>query len=266
MVYTVYKTINLVNGKYYIGVHKTDDPNDDYLGSGIALKKALEKYGKENFKKEILHIFLTAEDAYREEEKLVVVSEETYNLNKGGVGGFDYINSLGLENVMKNPETAKKVSVAAKKNWGENKEKFTDIAIKNIKKSHELRKGKKDTPATKEKRNNSLKKYYEKNKSHLKGKILPIAQKQRMSIAWTDERRLKQSERMKDRILQNPDIILGNKGKRASSETRHRMSNAKKDFWNEKKKEIGTCPYCKKKGVLINMKRWHFDKCKLRGR
>ncbi len=37
--YTVYKTINLVNGKTYIGIHQTDNPNDDYLGSEITFKR-----------------------------------------------------------------------------------------------------------------------------------------------------------------------------------------------------------------------------------
>lgn len=41
MFYTVYKTINIHNQKFYIGVHKTIDPNDDYLGSGKLIKFAL---------------------------------------------------------------------------------------------------------------------------------------------------------------------------------------------------------------------------------
>ena len=44
----IYKTTNLVNGKIYIGKDSKNNPN--YLGSGNLLKKALIKYGKENFK------------------------------------------------------------------------------------------------------------------------------------------------------------------------------------------------------------------------
>lgn len=95
-VYTVYRTTNVMNGMFYIGVHKTKDPNDDYLGSGKRLKYALAKYGVENFKKEVLFIFSTREEAYSKEKELV--TEETldsgkcYNLKLGGEGGWDYTN------------------------------------------------------------------------------------------------------------------------------------------------------------------------------
>jgi hypothetical protein len=94
--YTVYKTVNLVNGKYYIGVHKTDNPYDDYLGSGKLIKAAITKYGVDSFKKEIIAIFEDKDSAYQLENELVVICKESYNLKIGGEGGFDYINSSGL--------------------------------------------------------------------------------------------------------------------------------------------------------------------------
>ena len=54
--YTVYKITNLLNDKIYIGVHKTENPNDSYYGSGVAIKEAIKKHGKENFRKDILFI------------------------------------------------------------------------------------------------------------------------------------------------------------------------------------------------------------------
>lgn len=50
----VYKTTNLINGKIYIGQHTTENIDDGYLGSGVILQKAFKKYGKENFKREVL--------------------------------------------------------------------------------------------------------------------------------------------------------------------------------------------------------------------
>lgn len=92
--YTVYKTTNLVNSKYYIGVHKTKNPNDDYLGSGIYLKEAIKKYGKENFKKEILNSFSSKEEAYQLERMVVdkkfISDNNTYNIAEGGVPSMDW--------------------------------------------------------------------------------------------------------------------------------------------------------------------------------
>lgn len=53
----IYKTTNLVNGKIYIGQHRCDtDKFDGYLGSGSEILKAIDEFGKENFKRETLKI------------------------------------------------------------------------------------------------------------------------------------------------------------------------------------------------------------------
>jgi hypothetical protein len=90
--YTIYKITNKINGKYYIGAHKTFDLNDDYMGSGIVIKRAIKKYGLESFKKKILFIFNTPDEMWDKENELVIIGKESYNIKCGGEGGFDYVN------------------------------------------------------------------------------------------------------------------------------------------------------------------------------
>jgi hypothetical protein len=117
MVYTVYKTTNLVNGRYYIGVHKTKDPYDRYLGSGSILKKAIAKYGVHEFQKSILFIYPDSTSAYGKEFELLTVLKGDpfcYNLIDGGAGGWEGANRLpGEWRSQKRPvETGRRISAA----------------------------------------------------------------------------------------------------------------------------------------------------------
>jgi len=85
--YTIYKITNLLNGRYYIGSHITKDPDDRYYGSGNLIVEAIQKYGIDNFKKEILFFAFSKKDMEWAEEQLVVLNEDdsnSYNLIPGG--------------------------------------------------------------------------------------------------------------------------------------------------------------------------------------
>jgi hypothetical protein len=92
MYYIVYKTTNLVNKKIYVGVHKTSllEEFDGYLGSGTVIKRAIEKYGKSNFKRDTLFVCDTKEEAYDIESIIVDESflsrKDVYNQTIGGFG------------------------------------------------------------------------------------------------------------------------------------------------------------------------------------
>lgn len=96
--YLIYKITNLINNKIYIGQHVTYNINDDYMGSGIYLKHAIEKHGIENFKKEILFECNNQEELDKKEAELVneefVKRKDTYNLNLGGSSWY-YVNKSG---------------------------------------------------------------------------------------------------------------------------------------------------------------------------
>lgn len=62
MYFFIYKTVNMINGKFYIGQHRTKYLKDGYLGSGNVLKRAIDKYGRENFKRIILEYCSSAEE------------------------------------------------------------------------------------------------------------------------------------------------------------------------------------------------------------
>lgn len=99
MYYLIYKITNLINGKVYVGSHKTTNINDSYMGSGKYLLSAQNKYGIENFKKDILYVFDNPSEMYQKEAEMVneifLIEANTYNLKKGGMGGFDFINQTG---------------------------------------------------------------------------------------------------------------------------------------------------------------------------
>lgn len=86
--YLVYQVTNLLNNFIYIGIHITDDINDNYMGSGKKIKEAIAEFGLENFKREILFNFKSQEEMYNKEIELVnkefVKRVDTYNTAQGG--------------------------------------------------------------------------------------------------------------------------------------------------------------------------------------
>lgn len=92
MIGYIYITINKTNSKFYIGKHKKDTYDKNYYGSGVLIKQALDKYGKENFINQIICTCDTEQDLNESEKKWIKYYKELfpnlcYNLAEGGEGG-----------------------------------------------------------------------------------------------------------------------------------------------------------------------------------
>lgn len=100
----IYLTTNLINGKQYVGQHSTNNMNDGYVGSGTIMLKAIKKYGKENFKVDVMQFCINQEEMDFFEDKYIIwyetMSPKGYNLRSGGHERF--IISDELREILKN--------------------------------------------------------------------------------------------------------------------------------------------------------------------
>jgi group I intron endonuclease len=110
----IYKITNLLNGKIYIG--KDLFNNQEYFGSGILIKNAILKYGKDNFKREILE-YVDSRENLNDREKYWIKElnaqnrEIGYNIHNGGDGGDTFSGKHHSE------ESKKKSKDSNKKSW-----------------------------------------------------------------------------------------------------------------------------------------------------
>lgn len=187
-----YKIINNLNGKFYYGVHKTVNLNDNYMGSGTLLRLAKKKYGKENFSKEILLFFDTYEECLAHEALVVnedmVTNPMCYNMKAGGQSGPGYKQS---------EETKAKISIfqrcRKRKSFSEEtkskiRETLSGKTLSNERKRKisDANKGRKLSNETKKKIGLAK-----------KGKLRSEECKLKMKIAW-EKRRIKQYQNNKN--------------------------------------------------------------------
>jgi len=99
--FKVYKITNLINNKIYIGYTHLDLEHRFRLHVTSGSKKmviynAIEKYGKENFKIEIVECFDSKKEAVEKEILLIEQLKPEYNIHFGGTGGpmFGKMNGM----------------------------------------------------------------------------------------------------------------------------------------------------------------------------
>lgn len=162
----IYETTNLVNGKKYIGKHVSENfVGIKYLGSGIYLKRAINKYGKENFKVRLIEkceteVKLNERETYWIDKLNCIKSNDYYNIGAGGIGWNNSINALiGSDNYV-NPFYGKHHTLEQRAKWSKER-KNKKLSLEHRKKLSEAQKiaqlGNKKSDKTKNKISNSLK-------------------------------------------------------------------------------------------------------------
>lgn len=181
MKHFIYKTTNIINGKYYIGAHSTNNVDDGYLGSGKLLRKSIEKYGRENFIREILLYCENIEELYNKESQIIsehLGNNMCYNVKPGGKGGWYSVNKSGIHrgtnNVMNRcPELKRQIIESGRQTRLKNKEYYDNISRVNGVKAKEKCTGVKcPTKGSSERSKKVWKENYEKMRDSLSNYFL----------------------------------------------------------------------------------------------
>lgn len=249
MKYFIYKTTNLINNKTYIGIHKTENIDDGYIGSGSHFLRAVKKYGKDNFKREILEYCLSYEELLEKEKLYVnedwIKDKSNYNLKTGG-------QSAGILS----EESKQKISDSLKAKYasGELIPRYVQPYIA----TDEQKKQISDTMKTK----------YASGELTPRTGIVPW-NKNKVGVqkAWnkglktgpmSDEEKEKKSKTL---IKYYEDNEHASKGKPSWNKGLTGLPPS----WNKGIKMTQTeCPHCGKMVDGGNGKRWHFDNCKFK--
>lgn len=214
----IYKTTNIITGKFYIG--KDEKNNPKYLGSGKYLIRAIKKYGRNNFIKEVLEECKTREELNLAEIKWIEFFEARdlgYNIAFGGTGGKILPSPWNKGLTM---ETSNSLKIIGEKNKINSKGRRQSEETKNKKNKKLI--GLKRSEETKRKLSESLKgrevssEIRKKISEKLKGRKLP-------NETITKMRNKKLSLETKEKISEKL------KGRKFSQERKSNMSEARKN-------------------------------------
>ena len=217
----IYKTTNIVNGKIYIGKDSKNSPT--YLGSGTLLKRAIKRYGVENFKKEMLEECTVGTIDSREIYWINFYNstnpEIGYNIALGGSGGDTFTTHPDKSSVREKLRQRPLIS--------ESQRKKRSVFLKE---------------------NNPMSDPISKNK-HAE------AMKSR---DYTGSEVLKRNNTTAAKCPH-----CGKEGSNSTTMKRWHFDNCKTLTGKVKHHPKIQCPHCNLEGQPSNMKRWHFDNCKV---
>jgi hypothetical protein len=248
----VYLTTNKINNKKYIGL--STKYLDEYLGSGVILIKAIEKYGSNNFNKIILQECNSKEELNNAEIYFIklydaVNDENFYNISGGGTGG----------------------------NLGEKVNKRISDSVKGEKNGMYGKKHKKESMI--KRTENIIKKY---GGSPLKGiprtkeDIIKITENTKLAMQNVDlkkhlSEKMKEfhkntSNEIKEKInikrINTLNAFYNTEEGAKLKKLKSKKSTGKLNHFYGKKHKRFVCPHCNKEGANGAMQRWHFDNCK----
>jgi group I intron endonuclease len=144
----IYKIINKLNEKIYVGKDKHDNPN--YYGSGLIIKQAIKKYGKDNFQKEVIETCLSEKEMEDREvfwiNKLPCLCPIGYNISKLSWGGDNITHHPNKKEIIekrrkalkgqkRSPEICEKMAIAQQKSRANLTKKEKKERAKNLTKS-----------------------------------------------------------------------------------------------------------------------------------
>ena len=225
MVHYAYKITNKTNNKFYVGVHSTQRLKDGYWGSGKIIKRALKKYGKHNFTKEILQYFVNKDEMYAYERELI--TEEflqdplVYNIAVGGNGASIAQN--------RKPFTGKHTA--------ETKARISAANKGRIQSEETKAKARANSWARKD----------------------PIKQREHARYAASISKRNTSIDgKMRDDVREK----ISRSRKEALARLKEQGLHQKGSFIKGVPKPKISCPHCHLQGGTHLMHRWHFDNCK----
>jgi len=257
----IYKITNKINDKFYIGKSsKLVNESTDYFGSGLLIKKAIIKYGKENFVKDILVDNIQTELELNELEIEFIdkhkseFGKKCYNLAEGGTGG-NSIKFYSEEQYKKFVEKMKKVSNRSNQSGELNPNWNNKYDTGTLKEGYMFFKESSNWNNTQ-----YLSLYDDKVKS---GEFIPFSK----GIKQSDEAKLQKSIDMKNWHLENEHPLKGLEREDSPNYGSHRTDEQKSNMKIALKKAHSIkveCKYCKKLTSRSNNARWHGDNCKLK--
>lgn len=240
----IYKTTNLINGKIYIGQEKGNNPK--YFGSGKILKIAIQKYGIENFKKEILQECNNQKELDDLETNYINIQKcfppNGYNICNGNFGGDNFTNNPNKE------EIRKKLKLSAHGwdfcNWsGRTHSEQSKLKIS------ESKKGKASKPAGWH--------HTEETKDKISNRLIGISYEQRFGFEKSEIIKEKIRKKNKGRKIERPDLF-GENNPSKRLDVRNKISENKKK--NDKIKI--KCEFCNIEFTKPNYIKSHGNKCK----